>query len=332
MEMTNDEKALINYLASLPDKKRNEYIRSHPEIRKEIREIFNDEEKSHEMEQASDSELRKAILSSYAAKGYEDEGRGIKKRIFYIKKTNHLKNKSSLDQIITSNIDSNVGEKRNPEEDKKGGFNAYIFSDSKGKQPGFHCNREIKEVNTHKIGDAPNITSARYLGFKNSDELKAAALQMADSGLLENYFGDLCGINESEFMDDFIAMYGDDLNESLSCELSAKECKSIFNLPLKKLMTYTNTEIRADIKDKDNGKDLDDYKINNGDAGLTLNYMLAYIRRLGKNKEKDFIEAKLKYFMKIQDDAQDDKKTSFKIPFGTVNSVYRRFLKYKNAK
>ena len=60
--------------------------------------------------------------------------------------------------------------------------------------------------------------------------------------------------------------------------------------------------------------------------------MLAYIRRLGKDKEKDFIDAKLKYFMKIQDDAQDDKKTSFKIPFGTVNSVYRRFLKYKNAK
>ena len=27
MEMTNDEKALINYLASLPDKKRNAYIR-----------------------------------------------------------------------------------------------------------------------------------------------------------------------------------------------------------------------------------------------------------------------------------------------------------------
>ena len=97
MEMTNDEKALINYLASLPDKKRNEYIRNHPEIRNEIREIFDDEEKSHEMEQASDSELRKAILSSYAAKGYEDEGRGIKKRIFYIKKANHLKNKSSLD-------------------------------------------------------------------------------------------------------------------------------------------------------------------------------------------------------------------------------------------
>ena len=82
---------------------------------------------------------------------------------------------------------------------------------------------------------------------KSRSMMEAAALQMADSGLLENYFGDLCGINESEFMDDFIAMYGDDLNESLSCELPAKECKSILNLPLKKLMAYTNTEIRADI-------------------------------------------------------------------------------------
>ena len=56
------------------------------------------------------------------------------------------------------------------------------------------------------------------------------------------------------------------------------------------------------------------------------------VRKLLANNGHDFIDAKLKYFMKIQDDAQDDKKTSFKIPFGTVNSVYRRFLKYKNSK
>lgn len=344
-KLTDNEKKFITSLAKMPDYTRDKYLEEHPNANNFLRNIFADEEKIQEIEQASDIQLKKAILSSYAAKAYVDLNKTGLVRKYYGKKDMHMLTKSRIDKIIVDNDkSSNVGERRTAEQDKAGDFHAYVMSDSNGIQPGLHTKQLLPEVNRKKIKSSVQISNPKYMNCNSQDELKQVSLKAASHDLLEetNYFGKLCGINENEFLDDFKTIYGklpedkqindtwEYLTEGLTTTLSANECKTIFNIPIRRLMSYTDSEIRADIKEKDNGKTLADYKINNGDNGLTLNYMLAYIRRIGGDKEKDFLDAKLDYFMKIQDNARDEKKDKFNISFTAVNSVYRKYLKYKN--
>lgn len=347
MALNDEEKNLINRLITMDMREMREYLRSNPKDAKLLQSIFKNVGKKREVENASDKQIEKAILSSYASKAYEDEGDIRNKVEYYRKKDEHLLNISRLDAIITNMTDkTSVGEKHAKAGDKPGGFKGYIFSDSHGEKPGMHTRQSLPNLNAKNIGDKPTVGNAKYMGYNNAAELKAAGKRAAEQGLLESqyddYFGRLSGINESEFMDDFRNIYGeyidtDDtqdidgylLAEGLSVKLPVEKCKTVFNIPLRTLLDYDNTEIRADIKDKDNGKSLDDYKINSGDNGLTLNYMLAYIRRVGGSKEKDFLESKIDYFMSIQDRARAGKSDNFKISFASVNSVYRKFLKYK---
>lgn len=339
--LSREDKALIMSLIKMTSKERNAYLQQNTEAFERLENIFKDNRKKQEVEAASDEQIKKAILSSYAAKAYSDEDNYAEREKFYRKKDVHLLTISRLDSLIDSMTDkTSVGEKYTSQNDKPNGYRAYVFSDSHGKKPGMHTRQKLPNINSKNIGDKVGVGNAKYLGIENSEELKKIAKKAAEEGLLEsaydNYFGKLCGINESEFMDDFYAIYGkvdsDYINESLSVELPAERCKTIFNIPLKSLMAYTEREIRDDIKEKDNGKEVKDYQVKSGDSGLTLNYMLAYIRRIGGSSEKDFLDAKIDYFMKIQDNARKEKKDSFKISFASVNSVYRKYLKYKGAR
>lgn len=346
-KLTDNEKKLITSLANMPDAARDRFIQKHTKVTEILNHIFDDEEKVSEIEQASDVQLKKAILSSYAAKAYDDMGKlGLTKK-YYGRKDIHILTKARLDKVIDdNNHETNVGEKRIIDKDKPGDFRAYVFSDSKGKQPGLHTRLILSDINGEKIGNSVKVSNPEYMHCKSPMELKSLAIQAANKNLLEdtNYLGKMCGLDESEFLDDFKAIYGLSLpdynnqdtykyiTESLATPLSASECTTIFNIPIRRLRSYSDSDIRADIKEKDNGKTLEDYKIKNGDNGLTLNYMLAYIRRMGKDKEKDFLDAKIDYFTKIQDNARANKRNEFNISFASVNSVYRKYLKYKNTK
>ena len=350
MALTDDEKKLINSLVKMDPKEMKKFLSDNPSEAKKLQGIFKNLGKKREVENASDKQIQKAIMSSYAAKAYNDEGNARNKEEYYRRKDKHIANVSKLDILITNMTKkTSVGEKHSKIGDKPGGYRGYVFSDSHGDKPAMHSRQILPDINSKNIGDKPTVGNAKYMGFENASELKAAAKQAAEQGLLEsyydNYFGQLCNINENEFMDDFRRIYGeyidtdsdesiDDylLTEGLSVTLSADRCKTIFNVPLKSLLDYADRDIRADIKDKDNGKSLEDYKIKSGDNGLTLNYMLAYIRRVGGSKEKDFLDIKIDYFMNIQDRARSGKAEECKISFASVNSVYRRYLKYKKEK
>lgn len=210
--LTDDEKKLISDLVNMDKSQRIEYLNSHPEFVKKLKSIFKNRSKKKEVEKRSDEELRKGILSSYAAKAFRDENNDDLRKEYYAKKDAHITYKTRLDDLVASNARrTKLGIKYSPSANKPGGYNAYVLSDSRGVQPGLHTRSEIPDLNPKKIGNDVQVGNAKYLGYRNSQELKQAAKEMVLQGLLENdnTIGNLCGINESEFFDDFKAIYGD---------------------------------------------------------------------------------------------------------------------------
>lgn len=346
--LTDEERSLIVRLVEMDPDNKKKFLKSDKAAAILLKSILSDKEKVNYLKAVSDQEMKKAILTSRAAKAFRDEGDQKRMDIYYKKKDSHMRRKSILDDIIKDgDRSSKSGTRFNPGFELNGA-SAYLMQDSSGiiaglhskkaRDPGLAGNKNaVKKKST-------DMTNAWYCGYKNAPEINAASKVFALNGLLENagnnYLGSMINIDESEFNDDFRAIYGGfdengnpdtSINEGLSTTMSKKECKTIFNVSIKKLMDFSYSEIMADIKEMDNGKTIEDYRINNGDTGLTLNYMLSYIRRMGGAKEKDFLDAKLEYFQRLQDKAsKKNSADSFKISFSSVNSVYRRYLKYKN--
>lgn len=190
----------------------------------------------------------------------------------------------------------------------------------------------IPEEKKYPLFDEDHVKSAiKFFNYAEPKYRKELASNIKSKMKKYNISNDTVG--EDNELKKYLTESSENIKESFDpIILKASEVNRLKTIPISKLLYLTRDEIKNEIKEKHNGKEISDYQIPKEDKTLTLSVIESYIKQNGDGDAKKALADKMKNLNKFIEKFKNSDNDAANLAYGTINGIYSLYKRVRNTK